>query len=149
MPTWSSFIPALISAIYTIQHCEWQYRAKANLVIAIYTIQYCKWQYRVQANLVIAIFTIQYCEWQYHVKASLVIAIFTIQYCEWQYSVKANLVCPLHDMVIANIARCMAYKRDVEGGSCIAQSPCNSIATVWAMQAGRKNERKIDACTHD
>jgi len=33
--------------------------------------------------------------------------------------------------------------------SYIAQQTCNSIATVWAMKAGRKNERTIDSCTND
>ena len=37
----------------------------------------------------------------------------------------------------------------LEGGSYIAQQPCNSIATVWAMQSGRKNEMTIDSCTND
>ena len=36
-----------------------------------------------------------------------------------------------------------------EGGACIAQQSCNSIATRWAMQAGRKNERTIDSCRND
>jgi len=35
------------------------------------------------------------------------------------------------------------------GGVYIAQESCNSIATVWAMQAGRTNERTIDSCTND
>ena len=43
----------------------------------------------------------------------------------------------------------MKYKRGVGGGSNIAQKSCNSIATLWAMQAGRKNERTIDSCTND
>ena len=56
---------------------------------------------------------------------------------------------PLHDITIANIVWCMAYTRKVRLGSCVAQSPCNSIATVWAMQAGRKIEKTIDSCTND
>jgi len=56
---------------------------------------------------------------------------------------------PLHDIAIANIEWCMAYTRGVGRGSYIAQSPCDSIATVWAMQAGRKNARTIDSCTND
>ena len=43
----------------------------------------------------------------------------------------------------------MSYKREVEGGLYIARWLCNSIATVWAMQAGRKHERTIDSCTND
>ena len=44
----------------------------------------------------------------------------------------------------------MAYKRQVERGSYIAQSSCNSIiVTVWAMPPGRKKERTIDSCTND
>ena len=34
-------------------------------------------------------------------------------------------------------------------GSNIAQQSCNHIATVWGMQAARKNARTIDSCTHD
>jgi len=45
---------------------------------------------------------------------------------------------PLHDIAIANTVWCIAYTRGVEWGPYIAQSPCNSIVTVWAMQAGRK-----------
>jgi len=43
----------------------------------------------------------------------------------------------------------MAYTREVEEGSYIAHSSCSSIATVWAIQAGRKNERTIDSCIND
>jgi len=32
------------------------------------------------------------------------------------------------------------------GGAYIAQYPCNSIAIVWAKQAGGGNERMIDSC---
>ena len=56
---------------------------------------------------------------------------------------------PLHDIAIANIVWCMAYIRGSGWGLYVAQQPCNSIATVWAMQAGRKNERTIDLCAHD
>jgi len=47
------------------------------------------------------------------------------------------------------MVRCMAYKREVEGGSYTAQKSWNGIPTVWAMQAGRKNERTINSCTND
>jgi len=43
---------------------------------------------------------------------------------------------PLHNIVITSIAWCMAYKREVEGGSYLAQKSCNTIATVWASQVG-------------
>jgi len=54
-----------------------------------------------------------------------------------------------HDIVIANIVWCMAYNREVEGGSCIAHRSCNSIATVWAMQVGGRNASTIDSCAND
>ena len=47
---------------------------------------------------------------------------------------------------------CIVYSIHKEGSgrvSYLAQQPCNSIATVWAMQAGRKNEGMIDSCTND
>ena len=62
---------------------------------------------------------------------------------------RLQLVWPLHDIIITNIIWCMSYKREVEGGLYIARWLCNSIATVWAMQAGRKHERTIDSCTND
>ena len=43
---------------------------------------------------------------------------------------------PLHEIVITNIVWCLACKRDVEGGSYLAQKSCNTIATVWALQVG-------------
>ena len=56
---------------------------------------------------------------------------------------------PLHDIVITNIVWCKAYEREVEGGSYFAQLSCNSIETVRAMQAGRKNENTVDSCAND
>jgi len=45
---------------------------------------------------------------------------------------------------------CGIQKRGRGGGSYIAQWSCNSIATVWAIQAGRKNEGTIiESCTND
>ena len=41
------------------------------------------------------------------------------------------------------------YTREGEGGLYIAQSSCNSIATMRAMQAGLKNERTIDSCRNN
>jgi len=43
----------------------------------------------------------------------------------------------------------MTYKREVEGESYIAQLTCKSIATVWAMQVGGRNEHTIDSCKND
>jgi len=41
------------------------------------------------------------------------------------------------------------YTREVEGRSYTSQKLCNSIATVWEMQTGRKKGRTIDSCTND
>jgi len=43
----------------------------------------------------------------------------------------------------------MAYTREVDGGSYTAQKSCNSIATVWAMQVGGRNERRFESCAND
>jgi len=53
-------------------------------------------------------------------------------------------VWPLHDMF------CMVHGVQKSGwgggGSCIAQSSCNTIATVWAMQMERGKKRMIRSC---
>jgi len=41
----------------------------------------------------------------------------------------------------------MAYKREVERGSYIAQWACNTIATVWALQVGGAKELMIGSFT--
>jgi len=43
----------------------------------------------------------------------------------------------------------MAYKREVEGGSYIAQYSCNSIATVGGMEVDGWNESTIASCTNN
>jgi len=53
---------------------------------------------------------------------------------------------PLQDIADTNCVWCMAFKRGVGGGSCIAQSSCNRIAIVWAMQIGRGKKRMIRSC---
>jgi len=47
-----------------------------------------------------------------------------------------GVVWHLHDIVITNSVWCMAYNGRVGKSSCIAQTSCNSIAVVWAMQIG-------------
>jgi len=57
-----------------------------------------------------------------------------------------RLYASLQDIVITNIVWCMAYTREVEGGSYIAQYSCNSIATLWGMEVGGWNESTIAYC---
>jgi len=54
---------------------------------------------------------------------------------------------PLHDIAIANIVWCMAFKGGVGGGACIAQWSCNSIELGYALQVGGVNKRMMDS--HD
>jgi len=42
----------------------------------------------------------------------------------------------LHDIAIANIVWCMAFKGGVGGGACIARWACNSIAIRYACRWG-------------
>jgi len=42
----------------------------------------------------------------------------------------------------------MAYKTQVEGGSCLAQKSCNTIATVWAYRWGGGGEKKGERGYH-
>ena len=43
----------------------------------------------------------------------------------------------------------MAYTREVEGGGVLSCPIVVQYATVWAMQAGSRNERTVDSCTND
>ena len=53
---------------------------------------------------------------------------------------------PLQEIADTHSVWCMAFKKGVGGGSCIAQSPCSSIAMVWEMQMRRGKKRMIDSC---
>ena len=48
---------------------------------------------------------------------------------------------PLHDIVITNIVRCMAYTREVRGGvvycSIVVQSDCNSVGNASGPEEGK------------
>jgi len=54
---------------------------------------------------------------------------------------------PLHDLVITNLIRCSAYKREVGRGVVycliIVQSNCTRVGDA----GGRGNERMVDSCT--
>jgi len=51
----------------------------------------------------------------------------------------------LHDIAIANIVWCMAFKGGVGGGACIAQWLCSSIAIRYALQMEGVNKRMVDS----
>jgi len=52
---------------------------------------------------------------------------------------------PLHNIVITNFVRCIAYKERVGERSYIAQKSRTSIALVLVMQMGGGNKGMIDA----
>jgi len=50
------------------------------------------------------------------------------------------------ELILSDIVWCLVYTRGVEEGSYIAQSSCNTIARLWAMQVGQGNTRVTDSC---
>jgi len=69
--------------------------------------------------------------------------------CEVHPSRRGGGELAFNDIVITNMIWCMTYKREVEGGSYLAQLPWYSIATLWAMQVGGNNKRTIHSYTNN
>ena len=90
---------------------------------------------QIQIYILLHILLYTYC--YIYVYIHMYVYIYTYVHTYIQFLFLYSAAWPLHEIPIANIRQCMAYKRGVGGELYIDSQSCNRIVIVWAKQVER------------